>query len=51
MKNKITAPQMLLVTLLMISVTSEYNSRLKMPVNQVPFDNIHLQIKNLLNQD
>lgn len=49
--KKITAPQLLLVTLLMISVRSEYNSRLKMQVKQAPFDNINLQIKNLLNQD
>lgn len=51
MKNKITAPQMLQVTLLIISVRAEYKSRLKRKVKQAVFDDISLQIKNLLKQD
>lgn len=48
MKNKIRAPQTLQVTLTVISVRSEYNSRLKRQAKQAAFENINLQIKNLL---
>lgn len=42
---------MLEMTLLMISVRSEYNSELERQAKQTAFDNINSEVKNLLKWD